>query len=105
MASMALSKNTTILIASGIVVLGLAAYFLWMRPADNATITVESTGPAGEAQASFLTLAAQLESVGFDAGILMDPRFVSLIDIKTVIIPEASGRNDPFAPLPGVKTQ
>lgn len=102
---MAISKNTTILIASGIVVLGLVAYFLWMRPATEDTITVGGTGAAGEAQATFLTLAAQLDPVGFDSAILQDPRFTTLVDIKTVIVPETSGRNDPFAPLPGVSTK
>jgi hypothetical protein len=100
---MAISKNTTILIASGIVVLGLAAYFLWMRPSDQDPISMEAGyGPASEARATFLTLAAQLEPVGFDPGILEDPRFTALVDIKTVIVPEAGGRNDPFAPLSGV---
>jgi hypothetical protein len=101
---MAISKNTTILIASGIVVLGLVAYFLWMRPASDDTISVGGVGAAGEAQATFLTLAAQLDPVGFDASILDDPRFAALVDIKTVIVPEIGGRNDPFAPLSGVTT-
>lgn len=103
---MAISKNTTILIASGIVVLGLVAYFLWMRPASEAPISVGETGAAtNEAQATFLTLAAQLDPVGFDTTILQDPRFTKLVDIKTVIVPEPSGRPDPFAPIPGVSSK
>ena len=102
---MAISKNTTILIASGIVVLGLVAYFLWMRPASEDAISVGAAGAANEAQATFLTLAAQLDPVGFDSKILEDPRFTKLVDIKTVIMPELSGRPDPFAPLPGVSTK
>lgn len=98
---MALSKNTSILIAGGIVVLGLVAYFVWMQPEEE-SVSVASYGPAGEAQATFLTLAAQLEPVGFDASVLSDPRFTKLIDIKTVIVPENGGRTDPFAPLSGV---
>lgn len=103
---MAISKNTTILIASGIVVLGLVAYFLWMRPASQEPITAgDAAGAANEAQATFLTLAAQLDPVGFDTKILEDPRFTALVDIKTVIMPEMSGRPDPFAPIPGVSAK
>lgn len=99
---MTLPKNTTILIASAIVVCGLVAYFLWMRPADENNVSVSSTGVTNEVQATFLALAAQLDPIAFNGEILLDPRFIKLIDIKTVIVPENGGRTDPFAPLPGV---
>lgn len=98
---MALSKNTTISIAAGIVVLGVAAYFLWMRPDTQESVTV-GAGPSSLAQATFLTLASQLGPISFNAEVLSDPRFTALVDIKTLIEPEADGRTDPFAPLPGV---
>lgn len=99
---MALSKNTTISIAAGIVVLGIVAYFLWMRPDTQESVTVSGLGPSSQAQATFLTLAAQLEPISFDPRVLSDPRFTALVDIRTLIEPEAEGRVDPFAPLPGV---
>jgi hypothetical protein len=99
---MALSKKTSLSIAAGIVVLGVVAYFLWMRPDAEESVTVSGTGPSSQAQATFLTLAAQLEPISFDASALSDPRFTSLVDIKTVIVPEAEGRTDPFSALPGV---
>ena len=99
---MPLSKNTTITIAAAIVVAGAAAYFLWMRPAADDTVTVADYGPASTAQATFLTLAGQLDPISFDTAVLSDVRFLSLVDITTAIIPEDSGRTDPFAPLPGV---
>jgi len=102
---MTLPKNTTILIASGIVVLGLVAYFLWMRPSTEETVSVSGVGVTSEVQATFLALAAQLEPIAFNGDVLSDPRFLKLIDIKTVIVPENGGRTDPFAPLPGVVTQ
>lgn len=95
------NKNITFLIAGGIVVLGLVAYFLWMRPQTDETVSV-ADGPASSAQAVFIRLAEQLEPVAFDASVLADPRFTALVDIKTTIVPEPSGRTDPFAPLPGV---
>lgn len=96
---MALSKNTTISIAAGIVVLGVIAYFLWMRPDADPNVSIDGFAPTTEAQAVFLTLARQLEPVSFDGSVLADPRFLSLVDLKTAIVPEPEGRNDPFAPL------
>lgn len=96
------SRTTTIAIAAGIVVLGIVAYFLWLRPSNDELVSVSGYGPASEVQATFLNLAAQLEPVAFDPRILSDERFLSLIDIHTSIVPETSGRTDPFAPLPGI---
>ncbi len=98
-------KNTKVYIALAIVVLGAVGYFVWMRAPVTPDIAIVNEGPSSEAQAAFLTLAAQLEPVGFDASILSDPRFVALVDIKTAILPEAGGRPDPFAPLPGIANQ
>lgn len=102
---MAPSKKKTIIIAAAIVMLGLVAYFVWLRPQPLENVSVDSFGPTGQVQASFLTLAAQLQPIAFDASVLTDPRFASLIDIKTAIVPEATGRTDPFAPLAGVKVE
>lgn len=99
---MALSKNTTITIAAAIVVAGAVAYFLWMRPTEPDSVTIADFGPASTAQATFLTLAGQIQPISFDASVLTDARFLSLVDMKTAILPEESGRSDPFAPLPGV---
>lgn len=102
---MALSKKKTIIIAAVIVVLGLVAYFVWLKPQPVENVSIAGYGPTGQVQASFLTLAAQLQPIAFDATVLTDPRFTALVDIKTVIIPEAAGRTDPFAPLAGVKVE
>lgn len=102
---MALSKKKTIIIAAAIVVLGIVVYFLWLRPEPVENVSIDSFGPTGQAQATFLTLAAQLQPIAFNASVLEDPRFLSLVDIKTAILPEASGRTDPFAPLAGVRSE
>ncbi len=102
---MALSKKKNIIIAAVVVVLGVVVYFVWLRPEPVENISIDSFGPTGQAQATFLTLAAQLQPIAFNASVLEDPRFLSLVDIKTAILPEASGRTDPFAPLAGVKSE
>lgn len=99
---MALSKKKSIAIAAGIVVLGVVAYVVWLRPQPVDNVSIAGFGPASEAQSTFLTLAAQLQPIAFDASVLSDPRFLALVDIKTAILPETPGRTDPFAPLSGV---
>lgn len=93
-----LNKNTIIAIVVGVVVLGGAAYLLFAKPADS-TATVTASEAASPAELTFVNLASQLEPLGFDTSILSDPRFTSLVDIHTAIIPEPNGRKDPFAPL------
>lgn len=98
-------KNLPLIIAAIVVVGGVVAYFLWLRPVPQPNVSVAGYGPASEAQATFLTLAAQLEPVGFNASVLSDPRLLMLVDLKTAIVQEPEGRTDPFAPLPGIATQ
>lgn len=99
---MALSKKTSVIIAAIVVVLGVVVYMVWIREPAEPNVSEESAVGTTEAQSAFLTLAARLEPVSFDDAILSDSRFMSLVDIKTAIVPEATGKTDPFAPLPGV---
>jgi hypothetical protein len=99
---MHISRTTTIYIALGIVVLGIVAYFFMGRTNELPTVSISGVAPTSEAQATFISLAAQLEPISFDGRILSDPRFTALQDIHTGIVPETQGRTDPFAPLAGV---
>lgn len=96
---MPISKTTGIAVVLGILLLAAAAYLL-LRPAEDAGLS--SSAPASDAEAQFIALTSQLDPVTFDTSILTDPRFMALIDIRTAILPETSGRADPFAPLSGV---
>lgn len=97
-----MSKNIIILSILAVLLLGAAAYLLFGKPATGAAI-VQSSGPTSVAEQTFLNLAAQLNPIEFDTSILQDPRFMSLQDLKTAVIPELRGRTNPFAPLAGVK--
>lgn len=98
--SPAMKKNVTVG-AVVVVLLGGAAYFLWGRADTTPTVTV-SGDPGSADEATFLSLATELDTVTFDPAIFTDPRFTSLRDIHTNIVPEAQGRRDPFAALPGL---
>ena len=98
---MALSRKNIILIALLVLVCAGAAYFLFFQNDPNDAL-IETEGPGSEAQATFINLAAQLEPIAFDSRILENQRFMALQDIHTAIVPESSGRSDPFSPLSGV---
>lgn len=95
-----MSRNTIILIVLALLVLAAAAYLLFGK-GDVSSAVAPSGAPASQAELTFLTLTAQIDPVAFDTSVLEDERFMALRDIRTAIVPEASGRQDPFAPLGG----
>ncbi len=98
---MNLTKNKNLMFGLGAAALIAAGYFLFFNTSAPADLTVgDTTSPA---ELLFINLAGQLEPVAFNGGILSDARFESLVDIRTAVIPETSGRPDPFAPLFGTK--
>jgi flagellar basal body-associated protein FliL len=95
-----MSNQTKIIaVVLGIVVILGAAYLLFFNTSSDTTAVTSDGAPTSAAEVNFLNLSSQIEPVTFDTSILNDPRFTSLVDIHTAILPEASGRKDPFAPL------
>ncbi|MBU0750452.1 hypothetical protein KKH15_02960 [Patescibacteria group bacterium] len=91
-------KSTIIYIVLGLVVLSAAAYMLFFRGSATSPLSNNNT-PVSGAEFTFLTLAARIEPIVFDTSVLQDPRFLRLVDLRTAILPETSGRDNPFAPL------
>jgi flagellar basal body-associated protein FliL len=92
-----MSKQTKIIIvALGIVVILGAVYVTFFNTSSDS-----SAAPASQAEVTFLNLASQLNPIVFDTSILSDPRFTSLVDIHTSVVPEVTGRTDPFASIGG----
>lgn len=81
-----------------IVLLGGFYYFFFMAE-DSSEAILEADAPASEAEVSFIALVSQLGPIEFDTRLLSDPRFLSLVDIRTEVVPEPQGRTDPFGPL------
>lgn len=92
-----ISRTVGILIAVAVVII-IAISYLVIRKPDEGTVSIIGA-PASESEANFVQLAGQLDSITFDTRILTDPRFTSLVDIHTAILPEQLGRTDPFAPI------
>jgi hypothetical protein len=92
------TKNKNLMIGLGAAALLVVGYFLFFNgsptPADLTSGT--ATNPA---ELLFINLAGKLDPVVFNGTVLSDPRFTALIDIRTAIIPETTGRPDPFAPI------
>jgi hypothetical protein len=85
-------------LAAGVVLVGGYLVFFPQNAGTSALST--TSAPASAAEAQFLNLAGQIGSITFDTSIFNDPRFTSLVDIHTAVLPEAMGRKDPFAQLP-----
>ena len=99
-----MTTRTKIIIAVVIAGAVLVGGYLLFFNTDNSADVV-STGnsvPASAAEVTFLNLATQAAPITFDTSILSDPRFTSLINTDTTIIPVPQGRPDPFAPVPGI---
>ena len=95
--------NQKTIIALIIVIVGVAipGYFLLTSSSkvDTSNEVVSTSDISNDAEAQFVTLSAQLVPLSFDTTILTDSRFTSLIDLHTIVLPEAIGRRDPFAPI------
>ncbi|MGB4076777.1 MAG: hypothetical protein WBK28_03680 [Minisyncoccia bacterium] len=93
---MQLSQTTGLLIVVALLILGAAAYLMFGTE-DAASVLNATDTSVSVAELTFLNLAAQIEPVAFNSSILTDPRFMELQDLRTAILPEVSGRIDPFA--------
>jgi len=94
-----MSRNSLIFtICLVIVVGGLGYYFFFFNSGTDTTLNA-TPGGASSAELSFITLVGKIEPIVFDTSLLSDPRFTTREDIRTAIIPEESGRKDPFAPI------
>ncbi|HYF28751.1 MAG TPA: hypothetical protein VEA36_00085 [Candidatus Paceibacterota bacterium] len=91
-----ISKTVAVLIILGIIVAAAIAFTLMKgdEPEETVTVSGDSTSTA---EANFVSLATELDSIVFDTAILSDPRFLALENIHTAITPEPQGRTDPFS--------
>lgn len=94
-----MSRSTLVFVLCLVIVAGgLGYYFFFFNSSSDAALTT-AAGTASDAELSFITLVSKLDPIVFDTTVLSDPRFTTRQDIRTAIVPEASGRNDPFAPI------
>lgn len=96
-----MKSNTTILIITTLIVASGAYWYFFTGTGNEPSLTPQTT--ENQSQLQFQILVSELQPISFNTGIFSDPRFLALVDLTTPITPEASGRPDPFAPVPGIR--
>ncbi|HYE23484.1 MAG TPA: hypothetical protein VEA92_03535 [Candidatus Paceibacterota bacterium] len=102
---MKLTKTTTILLlilGAVAVVSGVVIYNATSSVPSDEEILTEEVGMSNVDEALFMNLASQIDAIRFDEAFFSDPRFLTLVDIRVVVVPEQVGRKDPFANLSGI---
>lgn len=94
------NKKNIIIIVAVIVIAALAFYYMSSSP--SATDTGLQSNSANAVGASEIALLNQVEALRIDTTFFNDPAYKSLVDYSVAITPEAVGRPNPFAPVPGV---
>lgn len=84
-----------------IVLLGLAYFYFQGGSSATSDSLLQTNGAVGVGSAE-LALLNQMKSIRIDTTLFSDPAYVSLVDNSVAITPEAVGRPNPFAPIPGV---
>ncbi len=98
---MSTSSNTIIIVVIILGALGVGGYLLFFN-SNTSALSINNSAPASAAEQTFLNLTSEAESISFNTSILSDPRFTSLVDTRTAVVPVSEGRPDPFSPVPGV---
>ncbi|HWU24680.1 MAG TPA: hypothetical protein VN086_02915 [Candidatus Paceibacterota bacterium] len=94
-----MSRSTLVFVICLVIVAGGLGYYFFFFNSDTSGAVTTNAGTASDAELSFITLVSKLDPIVFDTSVLSDPRFTSRENIRTAIVPEASGRKDPFAPI------
>jgi hypothetical protein len=97
---MHLTRSNIILIACAALTFLAAVYYYGFYNKDTGSAVIP-VGPASDAELDFVHLAGQIDNITFNTSVFSDPRFTSLVDIHTAVVPETSGRRDPFAAIQG----
>jgi len=102
---MKFSKTTTILLIALAVVAVIAAIVIYnalaSTPSDEDILT-EAGLDTNVDETLFIGLASQISSISFKDDFLRDPRFLTLVDIRVLVVDEPAGRKDPFANISGI---
>ncbi len=97
-----LSQNKMLVIGLVVLVAGCVVWFGVLGSGGNAPalLTTERVADANVAtDADLVAALKRLHAVTLSGSIFSDPLFASLHDFSTQIVPEAIGRDNPFAPL------
>jgi len=93
-------KYKTLLTILVIILIAFIGYSMFFTGGNDGSVLVsQSTSVQGGGDNALLVLLVNLKSITLDDGLFNDPAFKSLIDFGQELIPEPSGRQNPFAPV------
>lgn len=92
-------KNIFIIGGIAIAVVGLVWYGMSSKEDAALLTTTDVSGSSSVAERELIDTLLTLRAVSLDGVIFLNPAFLSLRDFGTQIIPEPTGRRNPFAPL------
>ncbi|MEK7063729.1 MAG: hypothetical protein AAB955_03510 [Patescibacteria group bacterium] len=87
------------IVAVAFIFLGYKAFFAPAEDPAVLTVSEEASGPDQE----LIALLFELRAIQLDPAIFADPIFQSLSDFSLELVPEPTGRQNPFAPLGGTE--
>lgn len=97
---MRILKDTKSLIGIGLLVVLVFGYYFFFSGSSTTTQNLSSPVPSSPVSKELLVTLQNLHTITLDPGVFSDPVFISLSDFGNVIPPQATGRRNPFAPVP-----
>lgn len=96
-----LKKYKNLLLVTGVIVVAFIGYSIFSDRNNGASVLVSSPTKGSEARGNneLLLLLVSLESITLDNSLFNDSAFKRLSDFGQSLIPEPSGRPNPFAPV------
>lgn len=97
---MALFQNKIVVLVLGSLIAAAAAWYVLLRePAPTQLLTTQDLTTSSDADKDVVETLLQLRSITLSGTIFTDPAFLALKDNGTQIVPEPTGRPNPFVPL------
>lgn len=95
-----LKKYKTLLIILAITIVVFIGYSLFFEAGnDGSVLTSKNTSFRGGGDNELLLLLVNLRSITLDESLFNDKAFKSLVDFGQQLVPEPTGRQNPFAPV------
>lgn len=98
-----MKSNPTVFLVITALILAGGAYWYFSTQTGNQPPLTENV-KENQTQTQFKILVTELNAISLDSdatSIFSNPNFTALADLATPVTSEASGRPDPFAPIPG----
>lgn len=96
------SQHKTTVIGVLVIVGAFLVYFFFFRGPAESDILVgssDTSGPNTELSSEFVALLSELRSINIDGAFFARPEFRALTDLTRPLLPEFSGRANPFLPI------